>query len=118
MGYACPVCETPHTDGEHLANHLAVTAILHEADHETWLDAHVADWDSMTPGTLATHVTEQAAEIEFDTVFDDTTPTEPTSQDPPLHRSRMPAAFDAETHRIIDEARALTNQQADESQEE
>lgn len=73
MGYACPVCETPHPDGEHLANHLAFTALLGREDHETWLDEHAPDWDQLGPEELAPLVVEAVPETEFPQVFDDTT---------------------------------------------
>ncbi|WP_313693813.1 DUF5810 domain-containing protein [Halorarum halobium] len=73
MGYACPVCEVPQRDGEHLANHLAFTAMLREDDHEAWLDEHVPGWGEETPGELAERVTDHAEEAEFDEVFEDTT---------------------------------------------
>ena len=73
MGYPCPVCETPQRDGEHLANHLAFTAMLHSDDHEDWLDEHVDDWGDRTPADLASAVTEHARETEYDEVFEDTT---------------------------------------------
>ncbi|PSQ04670.1 hypothetical protein BRC97_10600 [Halobacteriales archaeon QS_6_71_20] len=73
MGYACPVCETPQRDGEHLANHLAFTAMLHGDAHEDWLDEHVDDWGGRTPAELAGDVTERATEAEYDEVFEDTT---------------------------------------------
>jgi len=73
MGYACPVCETPHPDGEHLANHLAFTALLGRTDHEEWLDDHAPDWDGMGPEELAEQVVEAVPETEFQQVFDDTT---------------------------------------------
>ncbi|UIO99665.1 DUF5810 domain-containing protein [Halobaculum sp. CBA1158] len=73
MGYACPVCETPQRDGEHLANHLAFTAMLHGDDHEEWLDEHVDGWGDRTPADLASVVTDHASETEYDEVFEDTT---------------------------------------------
>ena len=73
MGYACPVCESPHPDGEHLANHLAFTALLGRTDHEAWLDDHVDDWGEMGPEDLAPLVTAEVSETEFPQVFDDTT---------------------------------------------
>ncbi|GAA0206268.1 DUF5810 domain-containing protein [Halobaculum roseum] len=73
MGYACPVCETPQRDGEHLANHLAFTAMLHGDEHEDWLDEHVDDWGDRTPADLASAATEFAEETEYDEVFEDTT---------------------------------------------
>jgi len=49
MGYARPVCERPQRDGEHLAHHLAFTAMLHGGDHEVWLDDRVTDWSDRGP---------------------------------------------------------------------
>ncbi|WP_280588259.1 DUF5810 domain-containing protein [Halorubrum sp. Boch-26] len=72
MGYACPVCETPQRDGEHLAHHLAFTAMLHGDDHEAWLDEHVPDWSDRDPDGLAAEVTPHAEAAEYHEVFEDT----------------------------------------------
>jgi hypothetical protein len=73
MGYACPVCEVPQQDAEHLANHLAFTALLHEDDHADWLDESVPDWREGGPGDLAPAVADLAEESDYDAVFEDTT---------------------------------------------
>ena len=73
MGYACPVCETPQRDGEHLAHHLAFTAMLHGDDHEAWLDAHAPDWGERDPAGLAATVTAHADHATYHEVFEDTT---------------------------------------------
>jgi hypothetical protein len=73
MGYACPVCGDPQADGEHLANHLAFTAMLGDADHEDWLDEHAPEWADTDPAELAGRVTDHADEREFPQVFEDTT---------------------------------------------
>jgi hypothetical protein len=70
MGYACPVCETPQADAEHLANHLAFTAVLGDADHERWLDEAVPDWADRDPEGLGAAVAELAPEAEDPRVFD------------------------------------------------
>lgn len=72
MGYACPVCGVPQRDGEHLANHLAFTAMLDDGDHEAWLDEHAPDWDEQGPDDLAPRVTEHAPQAEYEEVFEDT----------------------------------------------
>ena len=72
MGYACPVCETPQRDGEHLAHHLAFTAMLHGDDHEAWLDDRVPDWGDRDPDGLAAEVTPHAEATEYREVFEDT----------------------------------------------
>lgn len=74
MGYACPVCETPQSDAEHLANHLAFTAMLGDDDHEAWLDDHAPGWSDEGERELAERVEEYAEEVGFPQVFDDTTP--------------------------------------------
>ncbi|WP_297889745.1 DUF5810 domain-containing protein [uncultured Halorubrum sp.] len=74
MGYACPVCDTPQRDGEHLAHHLAFTAMLHGGDHEAWLDERVADWSEREPAGLAAEVTPHADDAEYEEVFEDTVP--------------------------------------------
>ena len=73
MGYACPVCETPQSDAEHLANHLAFTAMLGDDDHEAWLDDHAPGWQEQGEHELAIRVEERAKEVGFPQVFDDTT---------------------------------------------
>ncbi|MFC7323354.1 DUF5810 domain-containing protein [Halorubrum rutilum] len=72
MGYACPICETPQRDGEHLAHHLAFTAMLHGDDHEAWLDEHISDWNDRDPDGLAAEVTPHAETAEYHEVFEDT----------------------------------------------
>ena len=72
MGYACPVCGVPQRDGEHLAHHLAFTAMIHGDDHEAWLDEHVADWADRGPDGLADRVVDHAREAEYHEVFEDT----------------------------------------------
>ncbi|WP_423995713.1 DUF5810 domain-containing protein [Halorubrum trapanicum] len=74
MGYACPVCDTPQRDGEHLAHHLAFTAMLHGDNHEAWLDERVDDWSEREPAELAAEVTPHAADAEYEEVFEDTVP--------------------------------------------
>ena len=72
MGYACPVCDAPQRDETHLADHVALQAIVHSDDHETWLDDHVPDWASMNADGLGPLVADHADEREFDEVFEDT----------------------------------------------
>jgi hypothetical protein len=73
MAYRCPVCDTPQVDAEHLANHLAFTAVLRGEAHETWLDDHVPDWGDQNPESLAPTVAEAVPESdvpEFDDAND------------------------------------------------
>ncbi|WP_226011894.1 DUF5810 domain-containing protein [Halomicrobium salinisoli] len=71
MGYACPVCEDPQADAEHLANHLAFTAMTGGGDHEEWLDERVPEWGEMGESELADVVVEYAEEEEFPQVFEE-----------------------------------------------
>lgn len=73
MGYVCPVCEDPQADGEHLANHLAFTAVLGDDAHEAWLDEHAPDWGDRDPAALAERVVDHADETDYPQVFEDTT---------------------------------------------
>lgn len=71
MGYACPVCGDPQADGHHLANHLAFTAMLGDADHEAWLDERAPDWADADVAELAATVTDDAEEADYPQVFED-----------------------------------------------
>jgi hypothetical protein len=73
MGYACPVCDEPQRDAEHLANHLAFQAMTYGDEHESWLDDHAPDWASGGPADLAPRIVEFAPEADYEVVFDDTT---------------------------------------------
>ena len=114
MGYACPVCADPQADGEHLANHLAFTALLHGEDHEAWLDDHVPDWADRQPAELATDVVEHANEEEFPQQFEDTTETHAQpSADVPDPASDIQSAADEVVQEILEEARELTQEAAE-----
>ncbi|WP_181685993.1 DUF5810 domain-containing protein [Halorhabdus salina] len=62
MGYACPVCTSPQADAKHLADHLAVTALLGDDDHESWLEEHAPGWEEEDDASLAERVVEYAEE--------------------------------------------------------
>lgn len=109
MGYECPVCGSEEADGEHLANHLAFTAMVRGGDHEDWLDDHVPDWGERDPDSLAPEVTPHATETE----------SEPAQE----HDHEMPASGDArasersgqsdlsgEAADVLEEARELTQE--------
>lgn len=128
MGYACPVCGVPQRDGEHLANHVAFTAMLHHEDHEAWLDEHVPDWSGSSPAALADEVVRHAEEAEYDEVFEDTVHDHggdrsrasergrgdrPTDIDYGTVRGRGVA--DGEVEPVLREARELTAEMYDES---
>jgi hypothetical protein len=139
MGYACPVCEVPQQDAEHLANHLAFTALLHENDHADWLDESVPDWREGGPEDLAPQVAELAEESDYE----DTTEQHQHAGRDHQHAGHQhgdqsghelgidPAAagrqaesgesaeLDAEAQSVLREARAMTREMlADESGDE
>ncbi len=134
MGYACPVCSDPQADAGHLANHLAFTALLGDDAHEAWLEEHAPGWSEMGERELATVVSERVEETEFPQMFDDTVGgLETESESPDAERSGAlfeedghdhehahgtPSSgqidtsgpTDAETERILEEAREMTQQ--------
>lgn len=112
MGFACPVCEIPHQDDEHLAHHLALTALLHGDEHEDWLDEHVPDWSTYGPNGLAQEVVEHAPDADFTPVFEDTTNDHADRgfHDPDLAKYAAAGVgrMDPEAERILKEAHELT----------
>ncbi|WP_096389490.1 DUF5810 domain-containing protein [Halopenitus persicus] len=128
MGYACPVCETPQRDGEHLAHHLAFTAMLHGGGHEEWLAEHAPEWADREPEELAAEVVEHAEEAEYHEVFEDTVHDRGRPDVGPrgtgtghehdhehghehTHATAAgsnPSGFDEETQAALEEARELT----------
>ncbi|WP_423750851.1 DUF5810 domain-containing protein [Salinirarus marinus] len=130
MGYSCPVCDTPQRDGEHLANHLAFTAMLHGGDHEAWLDDRVPEWASRGAAELAPAVTEFADDAEYDEVFEDTVDrhdhgsgslfddsNHDHGREPPVSDAGVDGdASDPETRRVIEEARELTRRMLDDDE--
>ena len=121
MGYACPVCDAPQADGEHLANHLAFTAMLHEDDaHADFLDAHVDAWAEKKPPELAAELIHHADRTDYEAVFEDTTEGPGMGHaeaPPPADAEAVPDldgldtdALDVETERAIEEARRLFQQ--------
>lgn len=126
MGYACPVCETPQRDGEHLANHLAFTAMLRNDAHEEWLDEHTPGWGAAGADELAAQVTEQAPEAEFEAVFEDTADHSNHQHDhgsrsqhdqPPVNpdsvRGHGSGSLDADAQNALQEAQEMTQKLLD-----
>ena len=115
MGYACPVCEAPQVNAEHLANHLAFTAIIHGDEHETWLDERVDDWGAMDPETLGPRVAEHATEVEVDA-------PEPDHDDrrggTPAFDQQTDDAMSAQDRAVLEEAREMTRQMLEDSETE
>ncbi|WP_336035338.1 DUF5810 domain-containing protein [Halobacterium yunchengense] len=110
MGYECPVCGAETADGEHLANHVAFTALVRGGDHEAFLDEHVPDWGERDPESLAADLTDHAAETDAEPV------TEPRhaghdhghGRDVPAMERAGRADLSGEAASILEEARELT----------
>ena len=113
MGYACPVCSALQMDAEHLANHLAFSALIHEDEHEHWLNEHTPDWSAHGPEELTPAVAELADEVELPDDFeegpDPSAVTDELSRSPPGAGPVEPATgLDDEVNSILAEARELT----------
>ena len=102
MGYECPVCGVEEADDEHLANHVAFTALVRGGDHEAWLDDHVPDWEERDPDTLAPEVTEHATETDTEPA------TEPHSHEQPTVERTGSADLSGAAGDVLEEARELT----------
>lgn len=117
MGYACPVCEEPQFDAEHLANHLAFTAILRGEAHEEWLDDHVPDWGEQSPETLGSVVADRAVEVDVDVPEEDLD----RSWEPPVGRDpygNQMGELSEDDRAILSEARELTRQMLEDTDAE
>jgi hypothetical protein len=104
MGYECPVCGAEEADGEHLANHLAFTALVRGGDHEAFLDEHVPDWESRDPESLASEVTPHAAETDAEPV------TESHDHEMPAAERTGRADLSGEAAAILEDAQELTQE--------
>ncbi len=111
MGFECPVCGEPQADAEHLANHLAFSAMLGRDDHESWLDDHAPDWAGMGPDDLAPVVADQAPEVDRPGDADEHHHGDAGRFEDELAGRGgygRDAGLDAEAERVLDEARELT----------
>jgi len=133
MSYLCPVCESPFGGSEPLADHLAVSAILHGGDHEAWLDETVADWDALSRGELGERVVDYAETTDdHEHVGDHGHGDHEHSHSTPEQASGLPngidasgasarnaadSALDADAQAIIEEARELTREMAGEDEQ-
>jgi hypothetical protein len=127
MGFACPVCEIPHQDATHLANHLAFTAMTHGDDHEAWLDHHVPEWSEYGEADLASEVADLAPEAEYDQIFEDTVGSRgggthehgspsggaPAGVDPEAAAVAGQGELDDAARAVLEEARGLTAEMLD-----
>ncbi|WP_251329305.1 DUF5810 domain-containing protein [Haloplanus pelagicus] len=118
MGLACPVCETPQRDAEHLANHLAFTAMLHGDAHERWLDETVPGWAGEGAAELGPVVAEHAEEAVYEEVFEESVPDDHDhAHDRPVPTGDTPTVvtddLDDDTRRTLTEAREMTRAMLD-----
>ncbi|GAB7012257.1 DUF5810 domain-containing protein [Halolamina salina] len=119
MGYRCPVCGSPQKDDEHLANHLAMTAMLHGEDHEAWLDDHVEEWSEHTPPELAAKIVGDAEEVDYDEATAERAETEiPTGDGEHDHEHDHGDAGGHPTEEIADPAEVPDSGFIDEAAEE
>jgi hypothetical protein len=126
MAYRCPVCDALQPDGEHLANHLAITAMLDREDHAAWLADYAPEYGDMGPGELAAAITPHVESVELEddgaasgsTLQDATTPQDGTQPfehavgrqaGPGRTSSRQSGGeLDPDTQAVLEEARELT----------
>ena len=134
MSYLCPVCTAPFGGGKPLADHLAVTAILHGGDHETWLNDTVADWASLSRADLGERVVDHAETADdHDHIGEHSHSDHEHSHSDPEPASGLPngidaagsrreaggnTAVDADAQAIIDEARELTREMQGEDEQQ
>lgn len=110
MGYACPVCGAEEVDGEHLANHVAFTAMLRGDEHEDWLDEHVPDWPDRNPDTLAPDITPHAPETETEVVTDEGAHPRGLDGEVAEHGGYGRDSLSGDQQAVLEEARELTRQ--------
>ena len=134
MSYLCPVCAAPFGGGKPLADHLAVTAILHGGDHETWLNDTVADWASLSRADLGERVVDHAGTADdHEHIGEHSHSDHEHSHSDPEPASGLPngidaagsrreaggnTAVDADAQAIIDEARELTREMQGEDEQQ
>jgi hypothetical protein len=121
MPWACPVCDTVEADAEHLANHLAVTASLHEGEHAAWLESHAPGWQEMSPDELGRVATDHAEKRDVEGSTHGHEHTGRPSRPPETVPDKMDSAgngLDGETEEVLREARDLTRRAQEGSEEE
>jgi hypothetical protein len=110
MGLACPVCEVPHPDPEHLADHVAITATTREGEHRAWLDKHAPDWRKTTRADLAAFVAERAEEVDSVDLHEEVASHESRAPgtNPGPSVADVSGELDEEARAMVAEARELT----------
>ena len=131
MSYLCPVCASPFGGSEPLADHLAITAILHGGDHEAWLDETVADWASLSRAALGERVVDHAETADDHEHIGAHNDGGNHSHGEPEPASGLPngidaagsgreagGTLDADAQAIIEEARELTREMHDKDEQQ
>lgn len=131
MGFACPVCETPQADLEHLANHLAITAMLGRDDHAAWLDDHDPEWADRSPEALGAAIEDDVEAVETESTTGETSGERAHDHDEPRpgdlfddesgtgieHSGRERGAANGEASQILEEAREMTERMVQDTAE-
>ncbi|WP_229122164.1 DUF5810 domain-containing protein [Halapricum desulfuricans] len=113
MAYLCPVCAEPQADAEHLANHMAFTALIRGTDHEEWLDEHTPNWGEDDDEALAARLRDIDAVEETDHPIDEVDTGDrghANRQNPGIDRRAVGdgETLDDEARAILEDARELT----------
>ena len=118
MGYACPVCDEPQVDAEHLANHVAFTAILRSGPHEAWLEEHVPGWNDLGPEELGPELAERAETVEMAVETTDEEPVDAAQMAAARRRGSGPEQLSERDRAVLEEARELTRKMIDGEEDE
>jgi hypothetical protein len=120
MAYRCPVCSEPQVDAEHLANHMAFTAMIREGDHESWLGDTVPGWTEGDDDELAARLREELDTVEHpidDIETHDHGEGHGHSHPAAGHETGDDRALDGEAADILAEAREMTERMAEDEPE-
>lgn len=108
MGYVCPVCDEPQVDAEHLANHVAFTAILRSGPHEAWLNEHVPGWNELGPEELGPELADRAETVEMAVEAIDEEPVDDAQMAAARRRGSGQEQLSERDRAVLEEARELT----------
>lgn len=120
MGLVCPVCESPESDAVHLAHHMAMTAILGDAEHERFLDERVPKWEECSPDRLGSTIADLAEETDDEVTSEPVEHAHPSrpSTTGPAAPPRSDTLDDPEIQAVLERARAYTEQMYDRQEDD